>query len=540
MRVRVGGISALTIAALLVACGGAAAPATSPATTTAPVRPAKQLSIAIWSAPDTLNPVVAQTGYDQDIIGPMYDTLVWESPDQQFHPLLAASWDVSSDSRTFTFHLDPKATWTDGQPVTSADVAYTLQLNTDPAIPSTLGSYMSMIQGTDAQGHSLDPAQPLAGVSTPDANTIQIQTKTPIDPYMLLYNIAALMYVVPQHALKSIAPADFAKAPVFQNPQVTDGPYKFVKYVTSQYAELAANASYHLGKPPIDTVYIKIVPPTSMLAELRDGEIDVAVNNIPLQDWPTVATLPNVKQDPVSGLGAQFVVINTARPYLASPAVRDAIAMAIDRQAIVSDLLKGEGTVPTGPFASFYTTYYDTSLKAIPYDTAGAKAALAAAGFPANQALSLLVPTGDQIRMETGPLLQQDLQAAGLNVQIRQYDFGTMIAQVEKGNFDFALVGSSYANDPLRSSLFFTCKGSLNLSKFCDPLVDQAYQQATSTSDAAARKAAYDRLQEELQKQEPFVFLYDANGLLAYNTRVMGTAIPNAYGMQQPWHWDVK
>jgi ABC-type transport system substrate-binding protein len=71
-------------------------------------------------------------------------------------------------------------------------------------------------------------------------------------------------------------------------------------------------------------------------------------------------------------------------------------------------------------------------------------------------------------------------------------------------------------------------------------VVDQAYQAATSTPDAAARKTAYATLQEELQKQEPYVFLYDANGLLAYNTRVAGTAIPGAYGMQQPWLWDVK
>ncbi len=424
--------------------------------------------------------------------------------------------------------------------MTAADVAYTIELNTDPAIPSTLGSYMSLLVGTDSQGHNLAPGAPPAGVHVIDPHTIALQTKAPVDPYMVLYNIASIMYVVPQHALQAITPKAFAKAPVFQDPKVTDGPFTFVKYVTGQYAELAANPNYDMGRPKVDEVFIKIVPPTSMLAELRDGEIDVTANNVPLQDWPTIATLPNVKQDPVPGLGAQFMVINTARPYLASAAVREAIATAINRQAIVSDLLKGLGQVPVGPFASFYKTYYDAALKPYTFNTAAAKAALAAAHFPFRQPLTLDVPTGDQIRMETGPLLQQNLQAAGLNVQIQQYDFGTMIAQVEKGNYDFALIGSGYANDPLRSSLFFTCKGSLNLDHFCDPIVDHAYQQATSTTNPAVRKSAYDTLQAELQKQEPYVFLYQADGLLAYNTRVGGTAIPDAYGMQEPWLWEVR
>jgi peptide/nickel transport system substrate-binding protein len=538
-------LAGLATAALLVtACGGGGTKtATGPAATTATAGASKVLNIAMWSAPDGFNPVTASTGYDTEVIGLLFDTLDWQSPDQTFHPLLAQKWDVSQDGKTFTFHLDPAAKWTDGQPVTAADVAYTLQMNADPKVPAVFGSFLALLQGTNDQGQNVDPSKPLAGVKVIDDHTVQLLTKNPTDPNVMLYDIGDNIPIIPQHALQGVSADEFAKAPFFQNPTVTDGPYKFVKYVTSQYVQLAANPDYHLGKPKVDTLFIKIVPPTSVLAELRDGEVDVTaapgIGDVPLQDWDSVKSLPNVKQDPVPGLTNQFMMINVSKPYLKDATVRQAITMAINRQEIVDQLLKGLGSVAVGPVNPIYK-YADKNLKPYPYDPNQAKAMLQAAHFPFNQQLVLLVPTGNQIRMQSAPLIQQNLQAIGLNVRIQQYDFGTMLSEAKKGNFDFMLIGSGCGADPSSSSIFFSCQGTLNYGKFCDPVVDQAYQAGLATADTAARQAAYTQLQEELYKQAPFVFLYYADGLMAYNTRINDAAVPNAYGMQQAWLWDVK
>jgi peptide/nickel transport system substrate-binding protein len=533
---------------LLAACGGSAAPATTgsasgSASSSGTTAQTKTLNAAFWSAPDSFNGVTAASGYDDTIISLLFDTLVWLSPDQKFHPLLASSWDVSPDYKTFTFHLNPKASWTDGQPVTASDVAYSLQMNADPKIPAAFGNFMSVIVGTNSQGQNVDPTKPLAGVKVIDSKTVEIDTKQPTDPTELLSSIGDSIYILPQHVLQSLSATDFVKAPFFQNPNVTDGPYEFVKYVNSQYVQLKPNPSYYLGAPKLNQLFVKVVPATSMLAELQNGSVDATVSpgesDVPLQDWPSLANLSNVKQDPVPGTVTQFMMINTAKPYLKSAQVRQALTMAINRQELVTSLLKGLGSVPIGPVNSLYTTWYDKSIQPWPYDPTKAKQMLQAANFPFSQPLKLLVPTGNQTRQESAPLIQQNLQAIGLNVQIQQYDFATMLNQAKAGNFDFALIGSGFGSDPSESSIFFSCNGSLNYGKFCDPAIDKDYADGQSTAVTADRQKIYDDLQQRIYNDAPFVFLYDPNGLMAYNTAINAAAIPNAYGMQQPWLWDI-
>jgi peptide/nickel transport system substrate-binding protein len=537
---------------LLAGCGGAGtagarptgtAQGTRAASTAASAVAGKTLSLAMYSAPSGFNGMVGGSGYDTVVSGLMFDTLVWQSPDQKFHPKLASSWDVSADSKTITFHIDPRASWTDGQPVTASDVAWTLQMITDPKVPSQYGSLMSILAGTNAQGQNVDPSQPPSGVRVVDAKTVELITKQPTDPDVVLYNIGAAIQIYPEHALQGVADTALVKAPFFQDPTVSDGPFEFVKYVNSQYVQLKPNPSYHLGAPKIDQLFIKVVPATSMLAELRDGEVDATIApglaDVPLQDWPSIASLPNVKQDPVPGTINQFMMINSHRPYLSNPSVREAIAMAINRQVIVSQLLKGQGSVPNGPVSPQYTTWYAKSVQPWPYDPVKAKQMLQAANFPFSQSLTLLVPTGNQIRMESAPLIQQNLKAVGLNVQIQQMDFATMLATAKKGQFDFELEASDFGVDPSQTAVWFACGATLNYGQFCDPKIDQDYQAAQSTAVLAQRQAAYDDLQQRLHDEVPMVFLYIPNGLLAYNIRLNQAAVPTVYGMQQPWLWDV-
>jgi len=555
MRLR--GVGALVgiVGLLATACGGSAskpaataatsgtAAATGSATGAAASAAPKNLSVEFWSAPDSFNGVTASSGYDDSVIALMFDTLVWHSPDQVFHPLLASSWDHSSDYKTFTFHLNPNAKWTDGQPVTASDVAYTLQVNSDPKIPAAYGTFMSIIVGTNAQGQNTDPSQPLSGVKVIDPHTLQLTMKQPTDPMLLLSSIGVNIYIFPQHVLKDVAAADFIKAPFFQNPNVSDGAYEFVKYINSQYVQLKPNPDYYLGAPKLDQLYVKVVPATSVLADLRDGSVDATLtpgeSDVPLQDWPSVASLPNVKQNPVPGAVTQFMMINTVKPYLQSAQVRQAITMAIDRETMVKDLLKGQGAVPIGPVNPLYSNWYDKSVQPYPFDPAKAKQMLQAANFPFSTQLTLLVPTGNQIRQESAPLIQQNLQAVGLDVKIQQYDFATMLSTAKAGKFDFALIGSGFGSDPSESALFFTCKGSLNMGKFCDPQVDKDYDAGAATAVTADRQKIYNDLQQQIYTDAPFVFLYVPNGLMAYNTRVNQAAIPGAYGMLQPWLWDV-
>jgi peptide/nickel transport system substrate-binding protein len=489
-------VAALAAAAVVMtACGGPAATSTS--ASSAPrggtaATAAKSLKIAITQAPPGFNPVTATNSYSQVVIQLLFDPLVWQSVDQAFHPLLAASWDVSPDSRTFTFHLDPKATWTDGQPVTANDVAYTLDLNADPAIPATHGAFMSFLAGTDAQGHNVDPGHPLAGVKVVDSKTIQLITKQPTDPHVILGDFGTGLYVVPQHALQSVAAKDFAQAAFFNDPTVTDGAFAWVKYVTGQYVQLKANPNYYMGRPKVDRVLFEMIE------------------------------------------------LNTAHSYFAGASARQAITMAIDRQELVQDLLKGEGTVAVGPVSPLYTLWADTDLKPLPYDPQQAKAMLAAAHFPFSQQLLMVLASGNQATIQAATLIQQNLAAIGINLKIEQLDTAAFVERFHTGQYDLSLVGVTLGSDPSTLAGVLTCKAVEDFNRFCDPKLDALFRQGVATPDYQQRRSIYDRVQTELQAQAPWVYLYWADDLLAYNTRIDAAAIPNAFGMQQPWLWDVK
>ncbi|HVB11396.1 MAG TPA: ABC transporter substrate-binding protein [Bacillota bacterium] len=536
----------IVLSLVLTACGGAAAPTgkpAAPATATAPAA-GKTLTIAITQDPPGFNPVTATNSYSAVVIQLLFDPLVWQGVDQSFHPLLASSWDVSPDSRTFTFHLNPAAKWSDGKPVTAADVAYTIDLNTNPAIPASHGTFMSFLLGTDAQGHSTDPSQPLAGVKVVDDHTVQLITKQPTDPHVILGDLGTGIYILPQHALQGIAASEFAKAPFFQAPNVTDGAFQWVKYVTDQYVQLKANPGYYMGAPKLDEVLFRVVPPTSLLPELRDGEVDTTAGggnaNIPLQDWPTIAGLANLKQAPVPGIGLELMELNTAHAYFASASVRQAITMAIDRQSLVQNLLKGQGTVAAGPVSPLYTLWADTALTPLPFDAQRAKQVLSAASFPFSHPLLLIMPSGNQSSIQAASLIQQNLAAIGLTVQIEQLDTSAFVQRFHTGQYDLSLVGATLGSDPSALAAFFGCKGTFNFNSFCDPKLDSLFQAGAATPDYNQRRSIYDQVQQEMQAQSPWVFLYWANDLLAYNVRINAAAEPTALGMLQPWLWDVK
>lgn len=538
LLVAVSGVAVL----LLTACGGSSTP-------TAKSSGGGTLRIAMQSAPDSLNPVTAQSTYDLSVYGMMFQTLAWQSPDQKFHPLLASSWQVSPSGTVFTFHINPKARWTNGKPVTAQDVAFTVQLNTNPNIPAVNGNYMDILQGTNASGQNLNPSAPPTGVKIVNSSTFEFITKAPTTVYDVLYTIGVNVAIVPdQPPISTMSATEFTKTTYFNAPKVTDGPFELAKTSPNQYYIFKANQHFFMGKPKLAQVDVEIVPPTSLLAEFRSGAIDVTMGpglaDIPLTDWSTVSTLPNVKADPVPGNTVQFMAINTAKPYLKSAAVRRAIEMAIDRKVMVTQLLKGQGQVIQYPFNPAYQ-YFDKSLPPYPaYSAAAAKSILIQNHFPFSQPLTLLVPTGNAVRQESGPLIQQNLEAIGLKVNIQQYDFGTVISQVMKGKYDFVLMGTSGIDTPLLSPIFYECTAALNINSFCDPTMDKAYAQATSTNDPAKIQASYDVVQQQLEQQMPYVYLYYPNGLMAYNSAVNRYAIPNEYGLmgyggQEPWLWNI-
>lgn len=501
----------------------------------------KVIRVGLWSAPGNLSAINGDSSYAYFVVRFIYDTLVEMRPDMTFSPRLARSWDVSADGRTYTFHLDPRATWHDGKPVTAEDVLFTIKTVATPGVQTNRGNAIKAIEGLDANGKMTGDT--IRGVRVIDAHTIAITTKTAVDPARFLEQFGTGLFIIPKHLLDGLTPEQLAKAEALLRPTVGSGPFRFVRYVPDQFIELARYDRYYRGPAKVDRILIRVAPAPSIAAALINGEIDVVagpgIGEVPLQDWELIQKAPNLRPVTAPSLGYQFLAINNARPYFQDVRVRRAIATGINVDLIVQQLFKGQAVRARGPFSPV-TPYENRSLDPIPYDPARARALLDEAGWDRGRVVELLVPTGNTLREQSANIIQANLQAVGMQVRIQRLDFPTVLSRVFKGDYDLVLLGWTDTFDPDHVSSTFRTGGQYNLSNFSDPEVDAVIDQAAAERNPARRKVLYDRLQVLLQQKVPVVFLYYPNMLAAVNKRLVN-ADPRIVPFEsRAAEWDVR
>jgi dipeptide transport system substrate-binding protein len=225
--------------------------------------------------------------------------------------------------------------------------------------------------------------------------------------------------------------------------------------------------------------------------------------------------------------------------------VRQALIMATDRDLLVKQVLRGAGTPAVGPVHP-QSRFVDKDLRPYPYDPAKAKSMLEAAGFPFDTTLTIIAQAQRPTIEQSLAVIQQQWASIGVKSAIQLLDAGALLAKCRAANEaerpDVCMFGSSFATgipDPGQTTNFFKCNAASNVSYMCDPEVDKAFDDG-ATDNTAARTAAYAKLQRLLYDDAPSINLYYRGILNAYNTRVNEFVIPNVFGAQQPWKWDVR
>jgi peptide/nickel transport system substrate-binding protein len=531
-------LATVTAMAILAGCSGGKATDSQPQP---PASGSKKLdvSLAMWSAPNNFNPINTDSSYGFTAIEIMFDALVGTNDKGDYVPKLAEKWETSPDFTTFTFHINPKAKWHDGQPVTAKDVAYTINIISNKETVTNRAANISLLVGTDADGKSVNGT--VDGVKVVDDKTVQFITKKPVDPISVMEKIGAYIRIVPEHILKDTAPKDLGNHKLWKEPTVGSGPFKFTKYATDQYIEYARNDDYYLGKPKLERLFLRIMPPTSAVAALEKGEIDLTagagIGEIPIQDWDKVQKLPNVNAVTFTSKGYQYMDFNHKQPYFKDPKVRQAFYYGINRKLIVDNLLKGTGLILEGPYTPLYK-YVNTNLKIRDFDPNKAKQMLTDAGWDFSRELQLLVPTGNKVREQSGDIIVANLQQAGVKVKIQKMDFATMQARRKTGDYDMTLVGWSDILDPDVSSQYRT--GAVyNNGSYSNPKVDELMDKGIITAEFNARKKIYDEFQQVIYDDPSVVFLYSPNALVAVSKRMVNVKMGATGSFWNLQDWDV-
>ncbi|OAB38746.1 hypothetical protein PMSD_06970 [Paenibacillus macquariensis subsp. defensor] len=525
-------ITTLLVAALFIlpACGN---------TTSQPSASTKKaVNIGITFSPSTLNPLSPVGLASSYVTGLMFLPLVDIDEDLSYKPMLADSIETA-DNTTFTIKLNEKAKWTDGTPVTSDDVIFTLKLMANAKVASVYAYTFGILEGLDDSGYLPEGKTDISGVKKVDEHTLELKTKAPTTLNIFKDTIGRYLLTVPQAALKDIAPENINKSEFMQKPTVTNGPFKLVEYNRDHYVQMDANKDYFKGVPKLEQLNFKVLQGTAISTQLQSGEIDMnipSVGVIPIEDYDKVKGMEGISTVDGPAIASQFMYIN--EKSVPDAKQRQAISYAINRDLIVNKLLKGNGEVVDGFFTS-YSPYVDKSVKSVAFNPEKAKSLLQESGWDTGKTLNLSVLSGDSTLENAANIMAENLKSVGINVKIQMADLATLIDKLVKMEYDLGILTVSLTPiNPLPDVAYFLQEGNPN--GYHNAGIDKLITSLKAETDEAKIKGYYSELQKIVAQDVPMPSIYSTKALGAINNRVT-VAKPKDFGMFiNVNEWDVK
>lgn len=490
--------------------------------------------------PTTLNPLFSTSGNEQQISRLIFGALVKSDDQLQPVPDLAEKFEGSPDGLTYTFTLRAGLTFNDGQPLTSKDVAFTIQSAVNPAVGSVWQGRLLAIAG--AQAFADGTADTISGIETPDDLTVKLTLAAPDGTFLLTLIDYSGLGILPEHALKDIAPDQLATK-TYLDPEVTGGAFSLTSYQVDQFIELTRNDKYVPKQPALDRILLVIRDPAVAMGDLETGELDIM--RLPLDEVESVAKMTSVSLVSVQSPSMDHIVLNLRRPYLQDKRLRQAMMYAIDRKSIVESLLGGRGEVVNSPIFGPEWMGIPDGLATYDYDPEKAKALLAEMSWDSNQKIvAMSVSPGEWY----GEVVAQQLNEVGIAFELQLVDVSQLLEEIlkEEPTFDsFLNGGDTYRADPNIASLFYATSQMApaggNLCRYSNPALDQLFADGRATADQAARKEIYTQAAKILNDDVPNIFLWSPNSHFAVNPRVQGFAGPG-YPDNRLWNaedWSV-
>jgi peptide/nickel transport system substrate-binding protein len=512
----------------LTACGGQSSPDHLNKTNSK-----KTINVGIAAVPANFDPLEHT---DDAVLDLFFQPLVqYDSSGKNFIPFLAKKI-TTTDNQAFKVELNKKAKWTDGKPVTADDVLYTVGAITNKKVAAVQTSKFYIFKGTDSAGFSTSNNGKVSGIKKIDNQTVEFTTKWPVE-ISIIKSIFTVLRPIPAHILKEVPIKKLFTNKLFQNPTVTDGPFKVNQIQKDQFIRFTANHNYYKGTPKINQLNVKILTESNIVAQLQNGEIDLNASSVSSEDYNRLKSLKNVKSFISDDQNiARILFINTKK--IKDAKVRRAINYAINRETIVKNYLKGAGEIAQGPYLTNNVYYNDKYAPS--YNPDKAKKLVKEANWDSKRTLQFVADTGNSGFVKVIQMIADDLKNIGIKVKINQYDHVTALAKARKGDYDLYNVG--YGLSPSEPDVSFLIKstGSFDITQYHNKEVDQLLDKGLKKTSFEDRKKIYDQLQQKFAKDIPDPFLYGEKPIFAVNKRVKVGNI-SAFGLfNNAYLWEVK
>lgn len=469
--------------------------------------PADYVVLAIQSSPTNLDPGVGLDESSQRVHQLLFSSLLKISDDLRNVPDLAVRFETT-DSQTYIAEIPAHVTFHDGREMTSADVAYTFRRFLDPAFVSgRKGGFMN-----------------LEAVDELDRYTVAFRLKKPSGSFSAnLTNVG----IVPAGS-----GAANASAPI------GSGPYRLVEFLPDDHVTLAAFSGYYRGAPANAGLVLKVVPDDTMRGlELRKGDVDLIVNDLSPDITHGLERYPGLTAITAPGIDYAYLGLNLRDPLLQDRRVRQAIGYAVDRDAIVKYLRRGQAR-ETATMVPSMSWAYDDDVFRFTRDVGKAKALLDEAGFTDPDGsgplprlrLTLKTSTAEQYRVQAAAL-QQQLAEAGIAIEVRSYEFATMFADVIRGNvqlYTLIFTGGSVADPDILRRVFHSTQtppNGFNRAHYSNPEVDRELDQAAAALTEADQRRHYVAAARLIAADAPMISLWMRQNIAVAQADLTGITI---------------
>ncbi len=535
------------------------APTTAPPTAVPTTAAAKKVITMIWTQEfDNLSPIYTNMWF-VSVVYPAYLCTPWMFDDKNAaFPYLVTeipsneNGGITNEGRTFTLKLRDDIKWSDGEPITSADLKFTYD----------------MIMSDKNAVNTRSPYDLIDTFETPDALTAVITFKEPYAPWLALLfgGTTSGTPIIPKHILQPVFDSEGTLDTAAWNkaPTVGCGPFVFSEWQSGSFARFVANDNYWLGRPKVDELFFKFVPDdASQIAALVAGDGDVGT-------FFAYSDVPQLKEAKVTILNSfsgynEGIYINVhpekGNPALKDVRVRQAIAYALNRQKLVDDLLLGLTKVAATDWDN--TPWVDPSITPYPYDPEKAKALLAEAGWTDTNGdgtvdkdgVELVLKWGTtnrEVRQSTQAVGQQDLAAVGIGTELLSYDSDTFFLGYQdngpSANFSLDLIEYSDSPDfPDPNTAIWLCSdipsdanpAGTSPTGLCDPTLDGLWQKQATQFDVAARQATLHEITKFIFDNAYWIGLWQDPDLFGFSDRMLNVKMSGATPFFNIAEWDL-
>jgi peptide/nickel transport system substrate-binding protein len=462
------------------------------------------VNFLLESMPTNLDPRIGTDAFSEHIDFLLFDGLLQRDDHLDLAPDLAEKWEMP-DPQTYVFHLRHNVHFSNGQLLTSVDVKFTFDSIRTGAVKTAKRGAYALVDS----------------ITTPDPWTVIFHLSAPYASFPLNLTRQAVG-IVPKNS-----PPDFAQH------LVGTGPFRVVSIIPDDQILVERNPSYFGGAPTLARVRFRIVPDALTRAlELRKGSGDLESNSLPPDTVAGLARDPNLEVTRAPGTALAYICFNFDDPILKHRRVRQALAYATDRDALIKYLLHGQAR-PAASLLPPNHWAYDAACGANApqhnFDPARANSLLDAAGFPRGPDgirfhLELKTSTDESTRT-LAAALQDQWHRVGVQLDLRSLEFATFYADITRGSFQLYTLRWLGANlDPDIFDYVFNSKkmppAGANRGHYRNPQLDALLEESRVTADEAKRKKILAQIQEIVATDEPYINLWYYDNICVHRRRI--------------------